>query len=460
MERFIGVDISKGYADFCIVDDGGQVRYEFTLDDTRRGHERLTELLYELTSRLSDENVLVGVEATGGLELNWVSMLQNLAADLPITIYQINPYVLRKFVEQQLHVGKTDRSSAKSTAEFLRFGKGDGLVPVNDRGPHTGLRTLTRKTRRMIEQSAQLKNELHALLQRAHPELVQHIRGHVSQWVLKLIKAYPTPDRLLDVSVDELAEIPYVTEEKARRLIDAARTSVASATDDETALALSLIADDLLRLNERIARLKGQLWNKIKDRQPPHILTSIGGIGRWSATVLYCEIGTITRFESVGALVAYAGLDPRREQSGDTRIEKGISKQGNKEIRSILYSCVTAAIRASSNPAVRALYDRLKAKGKHQKVAEVACMRKLLAIVYGCWTNREYFDPSFERRLKARRSPCTKPQTVDGILLDRAIQREYISAPVSSREAKKRRGKIVPPQKSASSSIRGQNAFP
>jgi len=61
-----------------------------------------------------------------------------------------------------------------------------------------------------------------------------------------------------------------------------------------------------------------------------------------------------------------------------------------------------AAIRGDSNPAVRALYDRLRAKGKHQKTAEVACMRKLLAIVYGCWANDRWFDPTFEERLKAR----------------------------------------------------------
>jgi transposase len=44
---------------------------------------------------------------------------------------------------------------------------------------------------------------------------------------------------------------------------------------------------------------------------------------------------------------------------------------------------VIAAIRNGSNPPVRNLYDRLKERGKHQKVAEVACMRKLLAIVWG-----------------------------------------------------------------------------
>jgi hypothetical protein len=70
----------------------------------------------------------------------------------------------------------------------------------------------------------------------------------------------------------------------------------------------------------------------------------------------------------------------------------------------VLYGCVTAAIRNSTNPPVRDLYDRLKERGKHQKVAEVACMRKLLAIVYGCWSKNERFDPTHEKRLKARQA--------------------------------------------------------
>ena len=67
-------------------------------------------------------------------------------------------------------------------------------------------------------------------------------------------------------------------------------------------------------------------------------------------------------------------LDPQREESEDIAREKTISKQGNTHIRSVLYGRVTAAIRNSTNPPVRDLYDRLKERGKHQKVAEGACM--------------------------------------------------------------------------------------
>jgi hypothetical protein len=276
-----------------------------------------------------------------------------------------------------------------------------------------------------------------------------------------------------------------VTEAKAKRIIGTARTSVASQQDEDTGLALSMMAEDLLRLQKRIGQLKDRLWDRVKVRRAPHLLKSIGGIGRWSATVLYCEIGDIARFSSPKQLVAYAGLDPEREQSGDQQIDKGISKQGNRRIRSILYGGVVAAIRGESNPPVRALYNRLRAKGKHQKTAEVACMRKLLAIVYGCWANGRWFDPTFEQRLKARqqsRSQKSDSEKSDSEKSDseksdsekralgenedgskenqHAANGADMSAPVSRREATKRRRKAAPPQKSASSSARGQSAFP
>jgi transposase len=216
-----------------------------------------------------------------------------------------------------------------------------------------------------------------------------------------------------------------------------------------------MAAEDLLRLTGRIDRLKERLWDRVKDRRAPRILRSINGIGKWGSAVLYIEIGDIARFNSVEKLVAYAGLDPQIEQSGDRVAQKGIIKKGNRYIRDVLYGCVTAAIRGGNNLPVRRLHDRLKAKGKHQKVAEVACMRKLLAIVYGCWSNGRRFDPHYEERLKARQE---KKGQDDQNASDQKIgEGKDLSAPISQREATRRK-KAPMPQKSGSSSDRGQGA--
>ncbi|MCS4162931.1 transposase [Salinibacter ruber] len=459
MNVYVGGDVSKGYADFCLMDGEGEILLEIQLDDTRQGHSQMRKLICKCNRKVGPEEELeIALEATGGMERNWLHLFQKLdeADEADLNVYRFNPLVIRRFTEQRLHTNKTDEISARVLADYLRLGLAEKKAAYTDEGPDDGLKTLSRKTQRMVNQSIDLQNELQALLQRAHPELVQYVRGHMSQWVLRLIKRYPTPDQVVEAGLEALIEIPYVTEKKAKKLVEAARTTVASQTDEDTGLTLSLVAEDLLRLEKRIDRLKERLWNRVRDRRAPRIIASIEGIGKWSAAVLYCEIGDITRFSSAKKLIAYAGLDPQREESGDIAREKTISKQGSSHIRSVLYGCVTAAIRNGSNPPVRDLYDRLKERGKHQKVAEVACMRKLLAIVYGCWSNNERFDPTYEKRLKARQAE--KKSTGEASSEQAEGQSFDMSAPVSRKEAKKRR-KATSPEKSVSPSARGQGAF-
>jgi len=84
-------------------------------------------------------------------------------------------------------------------------------------------------------------------------------------------------------------------------------------------------------------------------------------------------------------------------------------------------------------------------------------MRKLLAIVYGCWSNGERFDPEYEERLKARQEQ--KGQDGPNESDPGSGASRDLSAPISQREATQRK-KAPTPQKSGSSSDRGQGAFP
>jgi len=86
------------------------------------------------------------------------------------------------------------------------------------------------------------------------------------------------------------------------------------------------------------------------------------------------ELGTLTRAQ-VAALV---GVAPFNEDSGKTK-GKRFCWGGRAEVRCALY--MAALVASRYNPVIRALYARLRAKGKAAKVALVACMRKLLTIL-------------------------------------------------------------------------------
>jgi len=122
-----------------------------------------------------------------------------------------------------------------------------------------------------------------------------------------------------------------------------------------------MVVKDLRRRTGRIDRIKDRLCDPVKNRRASWILRSTEGIGKWGDEVLYIEMGDITRFDSVEKLVLCAGPDPQLERRGNQVSEKGISKKGNRDIRAVLYGCLTAAIRSRHTPPLRRHFDRLKA---------------------------------------------------------------------------------------------------
>ena len=116
----------------------------------------------------------------------------------------------------------------------------------------------------------------------ACPELLVYCKYGVTQWLLKLIVAYPTIGQLAKARAKSVAKIPYVTIERARELIDAARHSVASTTDSVTGQILQATAQEILRLN---ALIDEQVRLLVQSHNVPELelLKSFTGISDASA---------------------------------------------------------------------------------------------------------------------------------------------------------------------------------
>jgi transposase len=113
-------------------------------------------------------------------------------------------------------------------------------------------------------------------------------------------------------------------------------------------------------------------WRATED-----LLASVPGIGKTSARTLIAELpelGTLDR-RKIASLV---GVAPVNRDSGAFRGRRMVLG-GRASVRKALYMPTLTAIRR--NPAIRALYARLIARGKPAKVAITACMRKLLTIL-------------------------------------------------------------------------------
>jgi len=84
---------------------------------------------------------------------------------------------------------------------------------------------------------------------------------------------------------------------------------------------------------------------------------------------------------------ALAGVAPHPRDSGKTRRPRHV-RGGRAALRHVLYMAAVAAVRF--NPILRAVHERLRAKGKPGRVCLVAIMRKMLVVL-----NRMLANPNF-----------------------------------------------------------------
>jgi len=134
-------------------------------------------------------------------------------------------------------------------------------------------------------------------------------------------------------------------------------------------------------------------------KQQHELLTSIPGIGDLTAFRLLAELGDVTRFDSVGELVAFVGLNPRQHQSGRKRVTTGISRMGRASLRAALY--MPAIVAKRSNPHLAKWAAALEQRGLTGKQTVVAVMRKLLHLAYGVLKSGCKFDLHYRQNLAA-----------------------------------------------------------
>ena len=157
-------------------------------------------------------------------------------------------------------------------------------------------------------------------------------------------------------------------------------------------------------LQAQMGLLEAQIQHTLRlihdhiDRHPDlkqrrDLLDSIPGIGDLTASYLIAELGDVKRFQDVGEMVAFVGLNPRQHHSGKKYTTHGISRMGRAALRAALY--MPAIVAKRCNPRLQAWAIQLSQRGLTGKQVIVAIMRKLVHLAYGILKSGRAFDPHF-----------------------------------------------------------------
>lgn len=438
MNVYLGIDVSKGYGDFTLLDqDKKNLEEVFQMDDTRSGHDALKGLLQKHIKEHQISMLYCAVESTGGFENNWYSSLIQMSATMPIKVARLNPNGVKHSAEAGLRRNVTDALSSYYIAEYL-IGHADKVCYDKQNEAYAAFRSLHKHIMLQNKQNTQLINQLKMELYSVFPEMMRYCKQGVPHWVLAVLAKYPSASALAKTKVEQLVKIPHVTKEKAQGLIEKAKNSVASRTYAANEFLIKSLARQISSKQELIEEHKKYLAAHCQGKEVS-LIDSVPGIAAYSAAVIMIEIEDHRRFASPKELACYFGVHPKLKESGDKQMIYRMSKQGRPSMRATLYMCAQTAVLHDAH--LKAIYHRHRSKGKNHKQAIGVIMHKLLRIIWGILKSDKPYEAKVDENNQSKK-PAILTAKIEEVNSKRRYQPLDMEAPVSNKQTRKRKAHV------------------
>jgi transposase len=392
----VGIDTARyGHRVSFLYPEHQPAAKPMTVLESRAGYRALQERLELLHQQHPQAHFHVRIDAAGQYAANLEHFLRGLT--LPMTLSVGEPKRNKDYQKAHFPKRTTDDTESQAMARFAVVELPGATAPLSP--ALTMLREVAGRLQAKVKQSTQAINRLHNLLARVFPELANLTDDLTAAWVLQLLDKYPTAKRIGQARLATLQNIPYLSPELAEQMHLIAQQSVACLSGDVAeALVRDLVAfvRHRQRAEDQMRRLLHEAYAALPASPHLHVVT-VPGIGVATAAALIAQTVDINRFATPEHFVGYFGVFPEENTSGVDKFGNPLppgtlrmSRKGNDLVRHYLWNAARSAI--VHNPAIGALYRRLKAKGKRGDVALGHCMRKLLHLVYAVWKTNRPFD--------------------------------------------------------------------
>lgn len=385
MQYVLAIDVAKGKSMVSLISSCGEVLIEPY--EINHSIQDFTNLLNRI-NKLKLDNISVIMESTG----IYHRPVERFFLENHFKVFVINA-LYSKMYKRNLRKTKTDKLDCISLAElffttnFKEYVKPDTI--------YLNMNALSRQYHALSEVTNNLKNRYKNLVYLCFPEYELLFKGNTiySALALSFIEKYPHAELISDTRIDTLQNFFKQKEfshwkSKPIKIKEIAKNSYPSVNkEDEIVSDLRGMAK-LIHTNQmEINAIKEKLIANGKQTKYFDSITSIFGIGEFTASLVIAELGDINRFNNIKELTAYCGLDPSIKQSGKSINVKGpISKSGNKYMRKVLFVSVLNIIRLTKlchqENDIESYYRKKRNEGKHHYVATIACTTKLLRKIF------------------------------------------------------------------------------
>ena len=340
----IGLDLGDRHSCYCILNEAGETVSEGQLPTTQAG-------LSWLLGKMCASRVAVEV----GTHSPWVS---RHIAGLGHEVIVANPHKVKLITQS---VRKNDRVDAQQLARLARVDP-KLLSPIRHRGEEAQADLAVIRAR--------------AALVEARTSLINCARG----------TAKPLGERLKKCDAEQ------VKEGLGDGLSEAVRTAIGP------------ILKSVEAISEQIAAYDEKIEEIAKRYPEVELLTPVYGVGTLIALTYILTIEDAQRFAHSRDVGAFLGMRPKQRDSGERQPQLGISKNGDRVLRSLLVQAAHCMLRKGAPDSdLRAWgLGKLESGGKNGKRRTlVGVARKIGVLLHRLWVSGEVYDPLYQRKAVA-----------------------------------------------------------
>ena len=335
MKMYVGLDVSMRSTSICVVDETGKI-----VKETKASTE--PQAIAGAVAAWKGSIERIGLEAQSLSP--WLA-IELIAAGLPAIV--VETFHMKRALSAQRN--KTDRADARGIAQMLRVG-------------------WFRQVHVKSVESQQVRFLLSGrrLLKRKFIDVENELRG--------ALKAF-------GLVVGTVSRGRF--EVRVRELLDGAPPTIAT-------LGATLLSVRRT-LHEEFARLHKQLVHLVGRDELCRRFMTVPGVGPITALAFKSAVDDPARFSRSRTVGAHFGLTPRRFQSGEIDYSGRISRCGDEEVRTSLYTAASAMLVRCRKWSTLRAWGMSIAKRRGHRRAVVAVARKLATLLHAMWRDGTEF---------------------------------------------------------------------
>ena len=288
--KVIGIDLAKNVFQLHGVDQQGHVVLQ-----KRLSRRKLSEFMAQLPP------CLVGMEACGGAHY-WARKFASFGHDVKL----MNPCYVKPYVK----TNKNDFNDAEAICEAVA---------------RPSMRFVAIKS--IEQQDIQMLHRIRSRLVQERTALINQMRGLLLEYGIII------PQGISQIRKNFL-EVLDIYEH---------------ALTPRSKLLFGDLYEQLKEMDNKIRHYDKSIQQLCQESEVCQRLTQVQGIGPLTATALVAAVGDAKLFKSGRQMAAWLGLVPRQCSSGGKQILLGISKRGDRYLRSLLIHGARAVVKQAKH---------------------------------------------------------------------------------------------------------------